>query len=243
MSCPGTDRQPGEDDAVSRIKFQIGRVNPKQAVAVLVLAGTLWAVFPSSSPEKDSKRSQTSPETVQNGGEQAMVDSAMDEESTAAANGVNSAGETTLMSGESPMRTGLPKTQPGRPYEPLDEADIRELVAINPFMTTAVEMAGHESVTQSGSKNAEPPEEIQRRVLQRKAESASVSLVYFSSRGTSATVINREILKPGMTTSDGLELHEVGDKGVRVRLSSEKSSDEHASPAGETAEGISSRQD
>lgn len=216
---------------MSRIKFQIGRVNPKQAVAVLALAGTLWAVFPSNGPQKDSKKQQTSTEAAQNGSEPAAVDA-----------GGNSESAMAPTSGESPLRASLPMTQPGRPYEPMNDADIRELVAINPFMTTAVELSGRGSEGRADSKNAEPPEETRRRILQGKAADASVSLVYSSSRGTSAAVINREILKPGMTTSDGLEVHEVGDQGVRVRLSSEKASDETSLNAGESAEGISGRQ-
>jgi hypothetical protein len=228
---------------VSRIKFQIGRVNPKQAVAVLMLTVTLWAVFPSKDPAKDSKKQQTSAEATQNGGETAEGVLTGSGEAAAASSVVNSPGEAASTSGESPMRAGLPMTQPGRPYEPLNDADIRELAAINPFMTTAVEIAEQAREGRSVAKNEEPPEQIHRRILQGKAAGASVSLVYSSSRGTSATVINREILKPGMTTSDGLEVHEVGDSGVRVRLSSEKSPEQHTSDAKESAEQISSRRD
>lgn len=211
---------------MSRIKFQMGSVNPKQAVAVVVLIGTLWAVFPSGGSEKDSKKSDGSAEADQSiVTEAASANSTAGAESTAMANGASSATETSGSSSGAPMRSSLPMTrQAGKPYEPLNATDVADMVSINPFMTTAVEVANRGFDSRSDVNNAEPPEEVQRRILQGKAAGAHVSLVYSSNRGTSATVINRQILKPGMITSDGLEVQEVGDNGVRVRLQAETQS-------------------
>lgn len=210
---------------MSRIKFQMGSVNPKQAVAVVVLIGTLWAVFPSGGSEKDSKKPDGAAEVDQSIVTEASEDSTGGAESTAMANGASSATETSGSSSGAPMRSSLPMTrQAGKPYEPLNATDVADMVSINPFMTTAVEVANRGVDSRSDMKNAEPPEEVQRRILQGKAAGAHVSLVYSSNRGTSATVINRQILKPGMITSDGLEVQEVGDNGVRVRLQAETQS-------------------
>ncbi len=211
---------------MSRIKFQLGSVNPKQAAAVVLLLCTLWAVFPSGGSEKDPKKPDGSAEADQSlVTETAGAESSGGAQSTGAANDASPAIETAQNSGGTPMRSSLPLTRlAGKPYEPLNASDVADMVSINPFMTTAVEVTSRGADRSSDTNKAEPPEEVHRRILQGKAAGASVSLVYSSNRGTSATVINRQILKPGMTTSDGLEVQDVGDKGVRVRLQAETQS-------------------
>ncbi|MFO0975256.1 MAG: hypothetical protein U0996_02600 [Planctomycetaceae bacterium] len=215
---------------MSRIKFQLGGVSGKQAGAVVVLLGMLWAVFPSSKSEP-SKNEATASDVAGENSDSANVQQAASSDAGGPSSAVasdasaGSGGAASLALEKS--GTAMPTAVLiGKPYEMLDKADVDALASISPFSTTAVDVAIRKKDTVADAATEEAPEEKRRRMLQGKAAGANVSLVYSSSRGTRAAVINREILKPGMTTSDGLEIHSVEIDGVGVRLQSDSMPDD-----------------
>lgn len=229
---------------MSRIKFQLGSVSGKQAAAVTGLVCLLWMVFPGSKSEPTKDRAASSGSSVETGEPSTNPEPVTAEQANAStvSNSTSGTGDALPVRLED-QRTPIPASRHiGKPYEPLAESDVEYLASASPFKTAAIDAALLKKSTGENETTAEPPADRHRRILQGKAAGANVSLVYSSSHGTRATVINREILKPGMTTSSGLEVHGVHDEGVRVRLQPGSERDATASQEDSDSSANSNRQ-
>lgn len=205
---------------MSRIKFQLGSVSGKQAAACVTLAGLLYLVFPASKPAPAKVPDAPAGSVAENDEPKPDAQPVNTEQANSALTpGIESSTSNAIPVRLENQRASIPASMlVGKPYEHLEASDVDVLAAISPFRTPAIDVAIQRNASTVNEATTEPPEERQRRILQGMAAGANVSLVYSSSRGTRATVINREILKPGMTTASGLEVQTIHDEGVRVRL-------------------------
>jgi len=190
------------------VKIQKGKLSNSNVVVIGVLVVLLYLVMPTDSGNKPSRMNTTESIEVT-----ALQSPPSVSEPTPAAPPEDPAAMTGA-SKEAPQQLTM------RPILEIDEHRLQVLLSENPFRTSAVvnapdsrspdvseSMAG---IAESSASTSAPAEQ----------QPARISLIYSSSRGTKAAILNDQIVYPGSRTLDNVRVLSVHPRGIEVESDS-----------------------
>ena len=222
-------------------KMTKGKLTPKHAVLILLLLVTLYFVLPSGSAETTVTATTGSGTGSTSTGSTSTGSTSTGSTSTSNQNSVSTStqqpatrsdarSQTSGSGAVSAGNTQNPETPSlARPIEPVTEFDIQQMLAHNPFVIfreEAAEAAG--LANQSDEKAAEanlqsammlkeaPDRELQQRQVPNATQ--KISMIYRSSRGTAAAVIDGRIVRDGMTLDGNWAVDQIHENTVRLRF-------------------------
>ncbi len=199
------------------MKIQKGKLSTSNAVVIGVLVVLLYLVMPTNS-RKNSSRTSTaeSPEI-------AAPQSPTTAPEPAPANRPE---ELAAISGTmTAVSNDASQESIRRPVPEVDEHQLQVLVTENPFRTSAAMNAldsKSEDASASMTENTESSSIPSAPVEQ---QPANISLIYTSSRGTKAAILNDQIVYPGSMTSGNTRVLSVHPKGIALQPSRVQSVD------------------
>ena len=193
------------------MKIQKGKLSTSNAVVIGVLLVLLYLVMPTNSRKKSSAISaaesaeiatpQAPPTVIE------PVPVTHPEESTSIS------GKIATASNDASQESLI------RPVPEINEHQLQVLVTENPFLTRAA-MNALDSKSQDASasitENTESSSTASAPVEQ---QPARISLIYTSSRGTEAAILNDEIVYPGSRTSGNARVLSVHPDGIALQSS------------------------
>ncbi len=192
------------------MKIQAGKLTPRHGVLIGVLIVTLYFVFPDDSKSNGSV--STGEQASQNGSDSPPDSSRPATKSSETAKATASIGSAEAIS--------LSLQQTTEPLIALTEAQLQEVIAANPFFTSAFfalespDDDAQATTAEIDSSGELRPEAIP--LVEQLASAATVSLLYSSSRGSSVAVVNGQVIRPGESTTSGLRVESIDPRGIDV---------------------------
>lgn len=194
--------------------FQKGKLNTSNALVIGVLVAVLYFVMPRGS-EKTS--ATTTDEPVAEANPVASVSTSAPERSNALPN------KETKSSNPGDSTNGVSPEAANSRVQPLTEIDqekLLEIVGKSPFCTTAAQSrSGNSTETEPPETAAVEPAPDQNARATALLRNSTVRLLYSSSTGRQAAVLNDEIVYRGSSVSDRLTVESIHTDGVRIRSS------------------------
>jgi hypothetical protein len=185
------------------MKIQKGKISPKHVVLIGVLVVALYAVFPSSEAPKtesapaDATSAAVAPAAAQNPESKASVPAAA--------------------ASPEPAKEVVRNYQSADlPLSPLTDEQFGDLLAANPFFTPPSDLNGGAESDPDADLDGTAAAERIVPPIEQLAGAATVSLLYSSSRGTKAAVVDGEIVRPGQATTSGLRIEAIDSSGVNA---------------------------
>lgn len=191
------------------MKLQTGKITGRHAVIVGVLLVALYFVFPSSPSANSTPKS----DTVPNGSQSAEASP------TAASPGAATG------SNQPPQRPDMPVQELNLIVERLpavSDEELQKMISASPFFTAAAVVSEPENAVTDvdvAMPAIPAPAPAGSAPIEQLAADANLNLLYSSSKGTKAAVINNEIVHPGATTKNGLTVDTIRIDGLDVSLS------------------------
>ena len=197
------------------MKIKTGRFTKKHAVLIGVLLIALYAVFPASSAPSGSQSDGNSASHDSMNAPEAAHSAPQPANAPDAGSAVDSA--ETVSQRLQPLADRLAA---------LTDGQLQELISTNPFFTvvSAADASTDSSNPATGTTESETSvisETAVRPLVEDLAGAATVSLLYSSSRGTSATIVDGQVLRPGEATISGLRVKAIDDRGIDVIAAAE----------------------
>lgn len=194
------------------MKIQKGKLSTSNVVVIGVLVVLLYLVMPTDSRKKSSGGNTT--ESVEVAGPQSQP---TEIESAAAIH----SDELTAISGNiSATSKDAAKELAIRPLPEIDEPRLQILVSENPFCTSAVMNAPESRSAEASESSTEITESSSSISAPVEQQPARISLIYTSSRGTKAAILNDQIVYPGSRTVDNARVVSVHPQGIAIQSDS-----------------------
>jgi hypothetical protein len=194
------------------VKIQKGKLSTSNVVVIGVLVVLLYLVMPADSSNKSSGRNTT--ESAEVAGPQSpptVIEPAPATRSE----------ELTAISGNmSATSKDAAQVLAIRPLLEIDEHRLQVLMSENPFCTSAVVNAPESRSADASESTTEITESSSSTSAPVEQQPARISLIYTSSRGTKAAILNDQIVYPGSRTADNARVVSVHPQGIEVQSDS-----------------------
>lgn len=193
------------------MKIQKGKLSTSNAVVIGVLVVLLYLVMPTNSRKKSSATitaesaeiaTPQSPTTVIEPAPVTRMEESASISGTIAAAG-NDASQESLI----------------RPVPEINEQQLQVLVTENPFLTSAAMNALDSKSQDASASMTENTESSATASAPIEQQPARISLIYTSSRGTEAAILNDQIVYPGSMTSGNARVLSVHPEGIALQPS------------------------
>lgn len=193
------------------MKIQKGKLSTSNAVVIGVLVVLLYLVMPTNSRKKSSAISTAesaeiaapqSPTTVIEPAPVTRMEESASISGTIAAAG-NDASQESLI----------------RPVPEINEQQLQVLVTENPFLTSAAMNALDSKSQDASASMTENTESSSTASAPVEQQPARISLIYTSSRGTEAAILNDQIVYRGSMTSGNARVLSVHPEGIALQPS------------------------
>ena len=192
------------------MKIQKGKLSTSNAVVIGVLVIVLYFVLPTSSKKEKRNTASTPPaETtlVQPEAEPAPPDTMVQNEISG-----STAGSAPTADSDTPSEVNL------RAIEEIDEERLAALSESNPFWTTAIAKNARTLPEEAQAPTVEATDDLQETLKANEPlKTAKVSLIYSSSTGCTAAILNNEIVYPGSQISEKYFVETVQPHGLGLR--------------------------
>ena len=193
------------------MKIQKGKLSTSNAVVIGFLVVLLYLVMPTNSRKKSSAISTAesaeiaapqTPTTVIEPAPVTRMEESASISGTIAAAG-NDASQESLI----------------RPVPEINEQQLQVLVTENPFLTSAAMNALDSKSQDASASMTENTESSSTASAPVEQQPARISLIYTSSRGTEAAILNDQIVYPGSMTSGNARVLSVHPEGIALQPS------------------------
>lgn len=193
------------------MKIQKGKLSTSNAVVIGFLVVLLYLVMPTNSRKKSSAISTAesaeiaapqSPTTVIEPAPVTRMEESASISGTIAAAGNDASQESII-----------------RPVPEINEQQLQVLVTENPFLTSAAMNALDSKSQDASASMTENTESSSTASAPVEQQPARISLIYTSSRGTEAAILNDQIVYPGSMTSGNARVLSVHPEGIALQPS------------------------
>ena len=191
------------------MKIQKGKLSTSNVVVIGILVIVLYFVIPTGSQKKEQNSGSAPEQTTQTPekSEAAPADATVKQESSG-----STSGESPALLPDKPAEAKL------RTIEEIDEDLLVVLSGRNPFWTTAIAKDTLTLSEETQAKATEVRDNLQDTLeAQEQVRSARVSLIYSSSTGRKAAIVNDEVVYPGSRISGHYLVETVHANGLGVR--------------------------
>jgi hypothetical protein len=191
------------------MKIQKGKLSTSNAVVIGVLVVVLYLVIPTVSQKKRQNSGSAPEQTIQTPekSDAAPADATVKQESSG-----SSSGESPALLPDKPAEVKL------RTIEEINEDLLVVLSGRNPFWTTAIAKDTLNLTEETQAKAMEVRDNLRDTLeAQEQVRSARVSLIYSSSTGRKAAIVNDEVVYPGSRISGPYLVETVHANGLGVR--------------------------
>ncbi|MCA9056978.1 MAG: general secretion pathway protein GspB, partial [Planctomycetaceae bacterium] len=208
-------------------KLKVGEIRPTHVALIIALLGTLWFVFPRST------RTRTARETVgPTDSKETSAHAARNPPPPAAAIAesgrvipVRPDGE--KMTAVSDASSGANRLSPVR-LAPFEEAKLQLFAMQNPFVSahpasestdaTASDRQQDEAAAESGIVAPEDQLTVQLESLASQLRTSRIGLLYTSSNGSRAAIVDGKTLRPGDSLRAGVQIQEIAPDNLALRI-------------------------
>lgn len=192
------------------MKIQKGKLSTSNAVVIGVLIVVLYLVMPAGSQKKQPKSESVS---TQEPTQSLPQTKAAQEDSTQQNSNIGTTSESGPVSiADSPSKVNL------RAIEEIDDDVLTALSGRNPFLTAVIAKDARVSPDETQAAVPEVRDSLQDRfAAHEQLKSSKISLIYSSSTGKKAAVLNDEIVYPGSHVAENFRVVTVGPNGLELR--------------------------
>ncbi|MFO0999007.1 MAG: hypothetical protein U0936_01605 [Planctomycetaceae bacterium] len=198
------------------MKIQKGNLSASNAAVIGVLVVVLLLVMPARSVKKSSTETNSS----SSGSADTQQDSLASPSIAPAADGAEPGNPEVRSTADSSSLSGA--LLPLRPLAEICDEDLKLLSEQNPFFTKAIIAQTQKSRVNDAVVTTTPEVMISPPLLETLANSSKISLVYESTTGNRAAVLNDKVVYPGMVVDGDLTVQSISRQGLQ--LSSQRTS-------------------
>lgn len=191
------------------MKIQKGKLSTSNVVVIGVLLVLLYLVMPTDSRKKSSGANTT--EGAEVAAQQSPASVIEPTPATRPENPAASSSTVAEASIDTPQQLAM------RPILEIDEHRLQVLMTENPFRTSAVLDASDSRSRDASESTTEIAESASSPSAPVELQPTKISLIYTSSRGTEAAILNDQIVYPGSRTMDNARVLSVHPGGVALQ--------------------------
>jgi hypothetical protein len=191
------------------MKIQKGKLSTSNAVVIGILVVVLYFVMPTGSQKKRQNSGSAPEQTTQTPAKSEAVPA---NATVQQKSGGSASDETPALLTDKPAEVKL------RTIEEIDEEQLEVLSGRNPFWTTAIARDARNLPDEAQSRVTEVRDNLQDTLeAQEQVRSARISLIYSSSTGRKAAIVNNEVVYPGSRISGRYLVETVNPNGLGLR--------------------------
>lgn len=199
------------------MKIQKGKLSTSNVVVIGVLLVLLYLVMPTDSRKKSSAANTT--ESAEVAAQQSPPSVIEPTPATRLENPAASSSAVAEAGNDAPHQLAM------RPILEIDEHRLQVLMTENPFRTSAVLDASDSRSRDASDSPPEITESASSPSAPVELQPARISLIYTSSRGTEAAILNDQIVYPGSRTMDNARVLSVHPGGIALQRNNSPSID------------------